>query len=81
MPDAPDISALRAGFLDELGRVAADSDLRALRDRYLARKGGLVSGLLKAVASAPPADRPGLGRLANELKQAIEARIAERQSA
>ena len=52
--------------------------MRGVRDRYLARKGGLVSGLLKALGQAPPADRPRLGQLANHLKTEIETRLAER---
>jgi phenylalanyl-tRNA synthetase alpha chain len=75
------IETLQKQFIDELQRVASEAELRALRDRYLARKGGLVSTLLKHVASAPPAERPALGRLANEFKQAAEAAIAERQAA
>ena len=76
-----DISSVRAQFERELAAAASEADLRALRDRYLARKGGLVSTLLKDVASAPPDQRPGLGRDANLLKQHIEetlkARLAE----
>jgi phenylalanyl-tRNA synthetase alpha chain len=76
-----DISSVRAQFERELAAAASEADLRALRDRYLARKGGLVSTLLKDVASAPPDQRPALGRDANLLKQHIEetlkARLAE----
>ena len=52
--------------------------MRGVRDRYLARKGGLVSGLLKSLGSAPPDVRPLLGKLANDLKQAIEAQLDDR---
>jgi phenylalanyl-tRNA synthetase alpha chain len=75
------IESLQKQFTEELQRVATEADLRALRDRYLARKGGLVSGLLKEVAAAPPAERPLLGRLANEFKRAVEAEIDGRQAA
>ncbi|HSL21229.1 MAG TPA: phenylalanine--tRNA ligase subunit alpha [Vicinamibacterales bacterium] len=75
------IHTLRRQFDAELAQVASAADLRALRDRYLARKGGLVSNLLKAVAAAPAQERPVLGRLANETKQAVETAIAARQAA
>jgi hypothetical protein len=55
MPGLPTIDDLRAQFDRDLATVANDADLRIVRDRYLARKGGLVSALLKGVASAPPA--------------------------
>lgn len=75
------VEALQKQFTEELEQITTEADLRALRDRYLARKGGLVSNLLKSVASAPPAERPALGRLANEFKQAAETAIAQRQAA
>jgi phenylalanyl-tRNA synthetase alpha chain len=73
-----EISSLKAQFERELASAASDAELRVLRDRYLARKGGLVSNLLKDVASAPPDARPALGRDANQLKQQIEVQLAER---
>jgi phenylalanyl-tRNA synthetase alpha chain len=75
------VDDVRAQFESDLASVASDGDLRAVRDRYLARKGGLVSALLKGVASAPPAERPSLGQLANSLKTDIEQRLAEREQA
>ena len=81
MSDPSTIDSLQQQFTSELAGVASETDLRALRDRYLARKGGLVSNLLKSVAGASPELRPILGKRANELKQAVEAAIAERQAA
>src|SRR5438093_4545451 len=80
MTDA-DIARVRAEFVDELARVASESDLQALRDKYLGRKNGLVTGLMKAVATAAPAEKPALGRLANELKQEIEQQLGDRRDA
>ena len=76
-----DIDALRAQFEQELAEAAGEPAIRGVRDRYLSRKGGLVSGLLKALGSAPPADRPRLGQMANALKQEIETRLDERLAA
>jgi phenylalanyl-tRNA synthetase alpha chain len=70
-----EVDALRARFEDDLSGARSEADLRGVRDRYLARKGGLVSGLLKALGQAPPADRPRLGQLANQLKEEIETRL------
>jgi len=73
---ATHIDALRAQFDRDLAQASAESDLRAVRDRYLARKGGLVSNLLKSLGSAPPDQRPRLGQLANRLKEDIETRLS-----
>jgi phenylalanyl-tRNA synthetase alpha chain len=76
-----DIASLRQQFDREAAEAAGEAGLRGLRDRYLARKGGLVSTLLKEVASAPADARPALGREANQLKQHIEATLAGRLAA
>ncbi len=81
MPDAAEIDRLRTEFHAALAGAATDEALRAVRDRYLARKGGVIALLMKSVAGAAPADRPVLGRLANELKNEVEARVAERRTA
>ena len=73
-----DILFLKQQFDSELAAVASEADLRALRDRYLARKAGLISTLLKDVASAPADVRPALGRDANQLKQHIDTALTER---
>jgi phenylalanyl-tRNA synthetase alpha chain len=72
------IDSLREQFTRELAAAANEADLRAVRDRYLARKGGLVSALLKTLGTAPADERPRLGQLVNTLKQAIESELDAR---
>ncbi|HTH02668.1 MAG TPA: phenylalanine--tRNA ligase subunit alpha [Vicinamibacterales bacterium] len=72
------IEALRADFERDLSTATTPAALRGVRDRYLSRKGGLVSGLLKSLGSAPPDVRPRLGKLANDLRQQIETQLDER---
>jgi phenylalanyl-tRNA synthetase alpha chain len=81
MLDAAEIDRLRAEFADTLSRVVTGEDLRAVRDRYLARKGSVIAALMKAVSTAPPPDRPALGRLANEFKTEIDAQLSARRAA
>ena len=75
------IEALRVDFERDLTGATTLVALRAVRDRYLSRKGGLVSTLLKSLGSAPADARPRLGKLANDLKQQIEATLDERIAA
>ena len=75
------IEALRADFERDLTGATTLSALKAVRDRYLARKGGLVSQLLKSLGSASAEARPRLGKLANDLKQQIEAQLDDRITA
>jgi phenylalanyl-tRNA synthetase alpha chain len=79
MSDSP-IDSLRTQFEAELAAAATEADLRTVRDRYLSRKGGLVSALLKSLGSASAEDRPRLGQLANALKQDIETKLEARLS-
>jgi phenylalanyl-tRNA synthetase alpha chain len=75
------IDSLRSQFQADLASAASEADVRAVRDRYLARKGGLLSGLLKSLGAAPAEQRPRLGQLANQLKQQIETELESRLSA
>lgn len=79
--DSASVSRLRSDFEAELSRVSTERELRALRDRYLGRKNGIVAALMKQVAAAAPEDRPLLGRLANELKAAVDQALAARAAA
>jgi phenylalanyl-tRNA synthetase alpha chain len=79
MTDSP-IDSLRIQFEADLAAAATEADLRSVRDRYLARKGGLVSALLKSLGSATADERPRLGQLANRLKQDIETELDARLS-
>jgi phenylalanyl-tRNA synthetase alpha chain len=79
MSDSP-IDSLRLQFEADLAAAATEADLRSVRDRYLSRKGGLVSALLKSLGSAAADERPRLGQLANSLKQDIETQLDARLS-
>jgi phenylalanyl-tRNA synthetase alpha chain len=72
------IDSLRSQFDSELAAATSEAELRAIRDRYLSRKGGLVSNLLKSLGTAPADERPRLGKIVNELKADIETRLTER---
>ena len=80
MSDAS-IDSLKAQFDSELAGATSEAELRAIRDRYLSRKGGLVSNLLKSLGNAPAEERPRLGKVVNDLKSDIETRLTERLDA
>ena len=72
------LESLRQQFEQDLASAGTEADLRSLRDKYLSRKGGLVSAWLKSLGSAPADQRPRLGQLANATKAHIEGILAER---
>ena len=72
----PTADDLRAAFLTELDRATTPGEVQELRHRYLGRKRGAVTALLKSVSQAPPETRRELGRGANALKREIEQALA-----
>jgi phenylalanyl-tRNA synthetase alpha chain len=72
--------ALRAEFERVAQAVSDSAALQALRDRFLGRKSGALSGLLKSLGQVGEAERRELGQELNALKAEIEARLAEAQA-
>ncbi|HEV8674665.1 MAG TPA: phenylalanine--tRNA ligase subunit alpha [Methylomirabilota bacterium] len=79
MPDER-IRAIVKGATEELERAATSQDLEQVRVKYLGKK-GLVTQLLRSMPSLPAAERPAVGREANEAKSEIEAALARRLAA
>jgi phenylalanyl-tRNA synthetase alpha chain len=73
-PTANSIAEQVATFERELAAARSLHDAKGVRDRFLGRKNSVLSKLMQQVAAAPPELRATIGRDANELKQAIEAR-------
>jgi phenylalanyl-tRNA synthetase alpha chain len=69
-----DIIELKAEALAEVQSAVTPSDIEAVRVKYLGRK-GLLPKIMKGMKDADPADRPEIGRVANELKSALQAAV------
>jgi phenylalanyl-tRNA synthetase alpha chain len=68
-------------FHDELEAVRTDAELQSLRTRWIGRRGSWTAAYMEAIGKATADEKRVLGRLANELKRAVESAIAERESA
>ncbi len=73
--------ALRTEFEAAVAAAADTPGLQALRDRFLGRKSGALSALLKSLGRLAEAERREAGQELNSLKAAIEGRIDEIASA
>jgi phenylalanyl-tRNA synthetase alpha chain len=71
------IRAILKGAAEELAQARSRQDLEQVRVKYLGKK-GVLTQLLRSMPSLPPAERPVIGREANEAKAEIEAALAER---
>ncbi len=75
-PDEAAVHQQLAAFEADLSAAKSAQDAQAVRDKYLGRKNGVVASWMQLIATAAPKEKPNIGRWANELKQAIEARWA-----
>jgi phenylalanyl-tRNA synthetase alpha chain len=69
---------LRALRDEALPRIEAAPDLAALEEldvHYLGRKGGALSGLMRGIGSLPPDDRPRVGVVVNEVRDAVDGAL------
>src|ERR1700704_695836 len=80
LPDPDAVQAEIARCEAELAQAKSTRDAQAVRDRFLGRKNSVVATWMQTIGSAPPDQKREIGRLANELKQAIEARWAQYQA-
>jgi phenylalanyl-tRNA synthetase alpha chain len=67
------------GAREEIERAATRRDLDEVRVKYLGKRGALTQ-LLRALPGLPPAERPIVGREANEAKAGIESELEARQT-
>jgi phenylalanyl-tRNA synthetase alpha chain len=75
------VRALRGEFEDALREVKDAPSLQALRDRYVGRKSGAVTALMKSLGALAAEVRKTAGQELNAVKDEIEARLQAAQEA
>ncbi len=75
-----DLAQLREAALAEIAAARTPAELEAIRVRYLGRRGSL-NAVLRGLGALAAADRPALGALANQVKDALQAALAAREGA
>jgi phenylalanyl-tRNA synthetase alpha chain len=70
-----DIDKLREQFEKDLSVVKDLKDLEDLRNRYIGRKRGAITALLKDIPKLPPEHRGEAGKSVNEFKKLVEERL------
>lgn len=73
-----ELQSLRSEAEKALAAVATSAELEAFRVQYLGRK-GRFAGLMRRLGQVAAEDRPRLGKLANEVKGALEKTYAARR--
>jgi phenylalanyl-tRNA synthetase alpha chain len=72
-----ELDSLEKAFRERLGSADSAGALEQLRVEFLGRKGKLAE-IMKRLAGVASAERPGIGKRANELKQWLETAVRER---
>ena len=75
-----DLEALRTEALDAIAAAPDAATLEALELDVLGKKGRLTA-VLRGIGGLPADDRPKVGAIANTVRQAVEAALAERGTA
>jgi phenylalanyl-tRNA synthetase alpha chain len=81
LPSDTSVAEQLALFEQQLAAAGSSREAQAVRDRFLGRKNSVVASWMQLIASAPVDHKKQIGRYANELKQHIEARWTEYESA
>jgi len=66
-----DLARLKHEAVEVLQSITLASDLEPFRVKYLGRKGGLLTGIMRRLAEVPKEDKPRLGQLANATKKEV----------
>jgi phenylalanyl-tRNA synthetase alpha chain len=70
------LTALKADLLKAIDAAKSAEELEAVEVRFLGRKGGELTAILRQLGELPIEERKKLGSLANEIKAEAERRIA-----
>ncbi|MFP3389360.1 phenylalanine--tRNA ligase subunit alpha [Brevibacillus sp. SIMBA_040] len=71
---------MKESALGQISQVTESSQLQDLRVKYLGKKGELTE-LLRGMGSLSPEERPVVGQLVNEVREALEAAFSGKQQA
>src|SRR3954462_10800043 len=74
IPDQGAVATQVAAFEADLSKASSAREAQSVRDRFLGRKNSVVASWMQLLGTAPPDQKREIGRVANELKQAIEKR-------
>jgi phenylalanyl-tRNA synthetase alpha chain len=77
IPDQAAVDLQVAQFESDLARARSAREAQTVRDRFLGRRNSVVASWMQLIAGAAPDEKRLIGRFANELKQAVEARWAQ----
>jgi phenylalanyl-tRNA synthetase alpha chain len=70
-----DVERATREFDESWAKIKDEKSFRALRDRYLSRKRGVITLLMERLGSLPAESRPAAGQLINRFKKHVEEKL------
>ncbi|MCF6185880.1 MAG: phenylalanine--tRNA ligase subunit alpha [Desulfobulbaceae bacterium] len=74
-----ELSRLKSEAIESLQRISQASELEPFRVRFLGRKGGSLTGIMRRLSEVSKEDRPKLGQLANTVKEEITTLLEQKK--
>lgn len=75
------LKSLEEEALEAIRQASSVGVLEEIRIRYLGRKDGKISGVLRRMGEVAPEDRPGVGAEANRVKSTVQRALEAREDA
>src|SRR5687767_15453770 len=70
------IEELRRQFREDLAGVISLERCAEIRDKWLGRESGIITGEMKRLRELPKEERPAFGEAANRLRSHVESEIS-----
>jgi phenylalanyl-tRNA synthetase alpha chain len=74
-----DLFRLKEEAVQALQDISAASELEPFRVKYLGRKGGALTGIMRRLTQVPKEERPRLGQLANTVKKEVTSLFEQKK--
>ncbi len=75
-----DLAALRQRALAAVAHADDLKELEAAETAFVGRRQGALTAVLRGIGALPAEDRPRVGAIANDVREAVEAAIADRRA-
>lgn len=72
-----EIDEVKETFLKEINQIQSQESLKKIKDRYISRKKGILTELLRNLRDIPKQEKPIVGKAVNSLKFLIENKLEE----
>lgn len=74
------IEELQKRFDEDFASISDMESWKSVRDRFLAREGGIITTEMKRLRELPKEERPGFGQAMNRLRTSVEKQLQERHA-